>query len=207
MPAHVAHHHGDSAHAPAAHTLLFHHVLEDLAPFPSPSHQHHSPHNMPICSTSNNYHQPTFTSPPCILLAPTSPMPYTEYHHHNSLTLPCIQLLLPNIKIRLCPPQPSSVMALGHHVEEGASTCCPHHAHHSESNRETKLVPLKEQLGASLDRHEEPLVSWENIEPSDWPDVVQALQFLMPSSATRKAPNNVFSLCMWEWIIILNLWY
>ena len=34
----------------------------------------------------------------------------------------------------------------------------PHDAHHSESNRETELVSLKEQLGASLDRHEELLV-------------------------------------------------
>jgi len=34
----------------------------------------------------------------------------------------------------------------------------PHYAHHSKSSRETGLVPLKEQLGASLDRHEEPLV-------------------------------------------------
>ena len=35
----------------------------------------------------------------------------------------------------------------------------PHHAHHFEFSRETGLVPFKEQLGASLDRHEEPLVS------------------------------------------------
>ena len=34
----------------------------------------------------------------------------------------------------------------------------PHHAHHSKSSRENELVLLKEQLGASLDRHEKPLV-------------------------------------------------
>uniref|UniRef100_A0A7N2MK39 Uncharacterized protein n=1 Tax=Quercus lobata TaxID=97700 RepID=A0A7N2MK39_QUELO len=33
----------------------------------------------------------------------------------------------------------------------------PHHAHQSASSRETRLVPLKEHLGASLDGHEEPL--------------------------------------------------
>ena len=57
----------------------------------------------------------------------------------------------------------------------------PRHAHHFESSRETGLVPLKKQLRASLDRHEEPLVCWENIESSDRPDVAQALHFHMPS--------------------------
>ena len=35
----------------------------------------------------------------------------------------------------------------------------PHHAHQTDPSRGTGLVPLKEHLGASLDRHEEPLVS------------------------------------------------
>ena len=61
-----------------------------LALCPSPSHQHHSPHSMPIYSISSNYHQPTHTSP-CILLAPTSLMPSTTYHHHSSLALSCTQ--------------------------------------------------------------------------------------------------------------------
>ena len=91
MSAHVsAHHHGAFAHALAVHTQLFHHILEDLALCPSPSHQHHSPHSMRIYSISINYHQSTHTSP-CILPAPTSPMPSTTYHHHSSPALSCTQ--------------------------------------------------------------------------------------------------------------------
>ena len=71
------------------HTLVPTHFRR-LSPCPNPSHQYHSPHSMPICSTSSNCHQPTYTSP-CILPAPTSPMPCTAYHHHNSPALPCTQ--------------------------------------------------------------------------------------------------------------------
>ena len=152
MSAHVsAHHQGAFAHALAVHTQLFHHVLEDLAlcPSPCPSHQHHSPHSMPIYSISSNYHQPTHTSL-CILPAPTSLMPSTTYHHHSSLALSCTQAtksthkaiisqasiamhhligsappVVLNVKIRFCPLWPSSAMALGHHVEQDASKCYP----------------------------------------------------------------------------------
>ena len=97
MLTHVSAHHRASTHAPAAHTQLIHHVLEGLAPCPSPSHQHHSPHSMPIYSISSNYHQPTHTSL-CILPAPTSPMPSTTYHHHSSPALSCTQATKPTHK-------------------------------------------------------------------------------------------------------------
>ena len=52
---------------------------------------------MPICSTSSNYHQPTHTSL-CILLAPTSPMPCTTYHHHSNPALSYTQATKPTHK-------------------------------------------------------------------------------------------------------------
>ena len=68
-----------------------------LGPCPSSSHQHHNPHNMPICSTLSNYHQPTHTSL-CILPAPTSPMPCTTYHHHSNPALSYTQATKPTHK-------------------------------------------------------------------------------------------------------------
>ena len=64
----------------------------------------------------------------CLALKP--PSPHTKQSSARP-ALPCTilqgqhHLLLPNIKIRFCPPWPSSAMAQGHHVEQGASTCCP----------------------------------------------------------------------------------
>ena len=62
--------------------------------------------------------------------------------------------------------------------------------HRSNSSRETEQVPLKEPLGASLVKHEEPWVCWENIKPSDWLNAAQAPSFLMPPLATHNAPNT-----------------
>ena len=150
IPAHVIAHHGASAHALAAHTQLFQHALEVLSLAQALLILHHSPHSMSICNTLSNCHQPTHTSP-CILPVPTSPMPCTAYDHYSSPTLPCTQATKPKHKAtisqatnamhhhigsappaaaqhhrtHLCPPWPSSAMALGHHVEQGASTYCP----------------------------------------------------------------------------------
>ena len=44
------------------------------------------------------------------------PCTTTQGQHH---------LLVSIVKINLCQPWLSSAMALGHHVERGASTCCP----------------------------------------------------------------------------------
>ena len=127
-----------------------HHVLEALALCPSPSYQHHSPLIMSISSTLSNCHQPTCISP-YTQPAPTSPMFCTAYHYHkqpstalhishqahirsNLFTKPSCHALprrvsttccCPSSTNRCCPPWPSSAMALGHHVKQGASTCCP----------------------------------------------------------------------------------
>ena len=87
-------------------------------------------------------------------------------------------------------------------------------AYRSNSSRETWQVPLKEHLEASLVRHEEPWVCWENMKPCDWLNAAQAPLFLMPSSTTSKAPNTVFvsmsfSVCEnWEtkegWIYLFD---
>ena len=121
MTTHISAHHGASTHAPAAHTQLFHHVLEGLAPCPSPSHQHHNPHNMPICSTSSNCHQPTHLSP-CILPAPTSPMPYTAYHHHSSLALPCTPATRPTHKATIS----QATIAMHHPIWSAPPAAAPH---------------------------------------------------------------------------------
>ena len=144
-------------------------------------------------------------------------MPCTAYHHHTNPALPCIQATKPTHKatisqatIAMHHPIGSAPPAATQHQNPSLphhgyplpwpygimwSKVPPHtvsyHAYHFESNRETELIPLREQLRASLERHEELLVSWENIELSDWPAVVQALQFLMPSSSATKTPNNV----------------
>ena len=108
------------------------------------SHQHYNPHSMPICNTPNNCHQPTSTCP-CIQPAHTSPMSCTQ-HLIITAAQPCLALQPPSPHTRnqqlshqchappcrvsttcCCPSsQPSlPTMALGHHVEQGASTCCP----------------------------------------------------------------------------------
>ena len=115
--------------------------------------------------------------------------PLAAAHHHN----------------HLCPPWPFYAMALRHHVEQGASTCCPSSLLPSNSSGETGQVPLKEPLGASLVRHEEPWVCWENIKPSDWPNATQAPSFFMPSSTTHNAPNTVPCIYkVWQKISYLN---
>ena len=114
------------------------------------SHQHYSPHSMPTCNTQSNFHQPTSTCP-CIHPSPTSPMlctqhliitvaqpylalkPPSPYTRTQQLSHQCHALphrvnttyCCPSSKIHLYPPWPFSAMALGHHVEQGVSTCCP----------------------------------------------------------------------------------
>ena len=145
-------------------------------------HQHYSPHSMPTYSTQSNCHQPTSTCP-CIQLAPTSPMLCTQ-HLIITVAQPCLALKPPSPHTRNqqlsqqchAPPHrvsttcccPSSqptlpTMALLYHGL--GATCggvrCLHMlplitTHRSNSSRETEQVPLKEPLGASLVKHEEP---------------------------------------------------
>ena len=65
--------------------------------------------------------------------------------------------------------------------------------HRSNLSRKIGQVPLKEPLGASLVKHEESWVCWENMKSSDWPNAAQAPSFLMPSSATHNASNTLSS--------------
>ena len=148
------------------------------------SHQHYSPHSMPTCSTQSNCHQPTSTCP-CIQPAPTSLIPYTQ-HLIITIAQPCLTLKPPSPHTRnqqlshqchapphrvnttcYCPSsQPSlpTMTLLYHGLEASYGACgarCLHMlplitAHQSNSSGETRQVPLKEPLGASLVRHEEP---------------------------------------------------
>ena len=77
----------------------------------------------------------------------------------------------------------------------------PRHAHHSKSRRETGLVPLKEQLGASLDRHEEPLkrskgvglynVTWDQASPKS----KRFAMNMMADSEKVEGPKYFLLLC------------
>ena len=120
------------------------------------------------------------------------------HHHIGSATF-----VAAHHQNHLCPSWPFA-MALGHHMEQGASTCCLSSliitTHRSNSSRETRLVPFKKSLGASLVRHEEPWVCWENIKPNDWLNATQAPSFLMPSSATHNAYNKQSSWIYTTWL-------
>ena len=171
-----------------------------------------------IYPQATHSHQPTSTYP-CIQPAPTSLMPCTQ-HLIITAAQPCLALKPPSPHTRNyklshqchAPPhrvnttcyclssQPSlPTMALLYHglgASRGAR--CLHMlpfitAHRSNSNRKSRQVLLKKPLGASLVRHEESWVCWENMKPSDWPNAAQAPSFLMPSSTTRNAPNTVLA--------------
>ena len=86
-----------------------------------PPHQQYSPHSTPTCSTQSKCHQPTSTCP-CIQPASTSPMRCTQ-HLIITTAQPCLALKPPNPHTRN--QNLVRAMALGHHVEQGASTCCP----------------------------------------------------------------------------------
>ena len=84
------------------------------------SHQHYSPHSMPICSTQSNCHQPISTCP-CTQLAPTSPMPCTQ-HSIIIVAQPCLAFQSPSPHIRN--QQPShQCHAPPHRVS--TTYCCP----------------------------------------------------------------------------------
>ena len=179
------------------------------------SHQHYSPHSMPKCSTQSNCHQPTSTCP-CIQPTHTSPMPCKQ-HSIIVAAQPCLALQPPSphtrnqqlghqchaplrrVSTTYCYPssKPSlpTMALICHGLRASCGARCLHMlpfitAHWSNSSKETRLIPLKEPLGASLVRHEKPWVCWENIKPSDWFNASQAPLFLIPSSATHNAPNS-----------------
>ena len=145
------------------------------------SHQHYSPHNMPICSTQSNCHQSTSTCPR-IQIASTSLMPCTQ-HSIITATQPCLTLQPPSPHTRNpqlshqchAPPHrvsttccyPSSkpslptIALLCHGLGALRGAKCLHMlplitTHRSNSSRKIGLVLLKEPLGASLVRHEGP---------------------------------------------------
>ena len=108
-------------------------------------------------------------------------------HHH-------IGIALPTAAHHQNPPLPTMAL-LCHGLGASCGARCLHMlpliiAHRSNSSREIGQVPLKEPLRASLVKHEEPWVCWENRKPSDWPNVAQAPSFLIPSSATHNAHNT-----------------
>ena len=113
---------------------------------PSASHQHYSPHNMPIAA-----HKVTVISPLALVHAFNQPTLAQCLAHNITAAQPYLALQLPSphtrnqqlshpyhapprkVSTTCCcsssqpslPTMASSAMALGHHVEQGASTCYP----------------------------------------------------------------------------------
>ena len=73
---------------------MFPHVFGEAWPMFNASHQHYSPHNMPICNTQSNCHHSTSICP-CIQPAPTSPMLCTQ-HPIITAAQPCLALKPPS---------------------------------------------------------------------------------------------------------------
>ena len=148
--------------------------------------------------------QPTQHVPTCFRDAwPMLKASHQHYNPHTRIQQLSHQCHAPPYKVNTtcyCPsskPSLPTMALLCHGLGASCGARCLHMlpfitAHRSNSSRETGQVPLKEPLGASQVRHEESWVCWENMKPSDWPNVAQAPSFLMPSLVTHNAHNTLW---------------